>query len=194
VQWQQHNPPFSFGNVTHLGGDGNGRVTVLSFTGEFPQRLDGKGRVSIPSQIRRVMDAGDPDRPDGTLPRFTLAYGAHLKNNLRLYTMAEFDKVKARIQARQDGSDDMRKLTYVYLTQTAEIELDKDGRIVLPARQREKLGIDEGDVIFMGFGTYCELWRADTFAATKGKDIEDWLTSAGPDFDPISLLGPLGGG
>ncbi|MCX7300571.1 MAG: cell division/cell wall cluster transcriptional repressor MraZ [Rhodobacterales bacterium] len=177
-----------------MGGDGNGRVTVLSFTGEFPQRLDGKGRVSIPAQIRRVMDAGDPGRPDGTLPRFTLAYGAHLKGNLRLYTMTEFDKVKTRIEARQDGSDDMRKLAYVYLTQTAEIELDKDGRIVLPARQREKLGIDEGEVVFMGFGSYCELWKAETFAATKGKDIENWLSAAGPDFDPISLLGPLGGG
>ena len=166
----------------------------VSFTGEYPQRVDGKGRVSIPAQIRRVLDAGDAARPDATLPRFQLAYGQHLTNHLRIYTIKTFDALKARIEAAQDGSPERRHLAYVYLAQTTEIELDKDGRIVLPARQRDKLGIDEGDVMFMGFGTYCELWKAETFAGSNGKAVDDWLAAGGPNFDPISILGPLGSG
>lgn len=167
---------------------------TISFTGEYPQRIDGKGRVSIPAPVRRVLDAGDPDRPDGTTPRFQLAYGAHLKGHLRIYTIKAFDQIKARIEARQDGSQEMRNLAYVYLTQSAEIETDKDGRIVLPQRQREKLGLEEGEVMFMGFGGYCEIWKAETFAATTAKSVEDWLSGSGENFDPISLLGPVGSG
>ncbi len=167
---------------------------TISFTGEYPQRIDGKGRVSIPASVRRVLDAGDPDRPDGTLPRFQLAYGAHLKGHLRLYTITAFDQIKARIEARQDGSQEMRNLAYVYLTQSAEIETDKDGRIVLPQRQREKLGLEEGEVMFMGFGGYCEIWKAETFAASTAKAVGEWLSEGGEHFDPISLLGPVGSG
>jgi MraZ protein len=166
----------------------------ISFTGEYSQRIDAKGRVSIPAPVRRVLDAGDPDRPNGTLPRFQLAYGAHLRGHLRLYTIQAFDIIKARIEARQDGTQDMRNLAYLYLAQSAEIETDKDGRIVLPQRQRDKLGLDEGEVTFMGFGGYCEIWKAETFAATTGRAVEDWLSQAGDGFDPISLLGPQGGG
>lgn len=184
--------------IPHLGGAGNDRSAVapgtISFTGEYPQRIDAKGRVSVPAPLRRVLDAGDPDRPEGTLPRFQLAYGAHLRGHLRLYTIRAFDQIKARIEARQDGSQEMRNLAYVYLAQSAEIETDRDGRIVLPQRQREKLGLEEGEVMFMGFGSYCEIWKADTFAATQAKSVEDWLSAAGESFDPISLLGPLGGG
>jgi MraZ protein len=184
--------------ISHLGGAGNGRTAVasstISFTGEYPQKIDAKGRVSIPAPVRRVLDAGDPDRPDGTLPRFQLAYGAHLRGHLRLYTIKAFDQIKARIEAAQDGTQEKRNLAYVYLTQSAEIETDKDGRIVLPQRQREKLGLEEGEVTFMGFGGYCELWKANAFAETTGKSVEDWLAASGENFDPISLLGPLGGG
>jgi MraZ protein len=168
--------------------------STISFTGEYPQRIDAKGRVSIPAPVRRVLDAGDANRPDGTLPRFQLAYGNHIKGHLRLYTISYFDLIKAEIQRKQDGSEEMRNTAYLYLTQSAEIETDKDGRIVLPQRQREKLGIDEGDVTFMGFGTHCELWKADAFSASNGSSVDDWLASRGPNFDPISLLGPLGSG
>jgi MraZ protein len=195
VQWQQHDPPFSHLNLTHLGGDGNGRVIVtVSFTGEYPQRVDGKGRVMIPAPVRRVLDAGDPDRPDGTLPRFQLSYGNHLPGHLRIYTIKAFEDIKSRIEARMDGTVEMRNLAYTYLTQSAELEVDKDGRIVLPARQRDKIGVVEGEVSFMGFGAYCEVWKAETFAQNTGASVDEWLSANGPNFDPISILGPAGGG
>ena len=65
---------------------------------------------------------------------------------------------------------------------------------VVLARSIPELGLEEGDVMFMGVGSYCEIWKADTFAATQARSVEDWLSAAGDGFDPISLLGPLGGG
>jgi MraZ protein len=163
----------------------------VSFSGEYPQRVDGKGRMSIPAAIRRVLDAGDPDRPVGTPPRLRLGYGQFLKNNLRIYTIKGFEALEARINAAQDGSQAMRFAAIDYLSRSEEIELDKDGRIVLPIRHRAKMGIDEGEVQFMGLGSHCELWKSETFAVKDGAAMDNWLDSMPDGFDPISLVPKL---
>ena len=45
---------------------------VLSFTGEHTQKVDGKGRMSIPADFRRVLEAGDPEWTTGLSPRMYL--------------------------------------------------------------------------------------------------------------------------
>ena len=160
----------------------------MSFSGEYPQRVDSKGRMSIPAAIRKVLDAQDPDRPVGTPPRMRLAYGQFLKNNLRIYTIKGFDALQAEINSRQDGSSAMRFLAIDYIARSEEIELDKDGRIVLPIRHREKMGIVEGEVQFMGLGAHCELWKSETFAVKDGAAMDSWIDQYPEGFDPISLI------
>ena len=144
--------------------------------------------MSIPAAIRRVLDAGDPDRAVGSPPRLRLGYGAFLKNNLRIYTIKGFEALQDRFVAAQDGSQNMRFAMIDYITRTEEIELDKDGRIVLPIRHRAKMGIEEGEVNFMGMGAHCELWKSETFADKDGAAMENWLGSQPEGFDPISLV------
>ena len=59
---------------------------VLSFTGEHTQKVDGKGRMSIPADFRRVLESQDPDWTDGLNPRMYLLYGDHLKKELHLHS------------------------------------------------------------------------------------------------------------
>ena len=60
MQWQQRNPPFSHSRQVFGGQGKEGRGTVvLSFTGEHTQKVDGKGRMSIPADFRRVLEDGD---------------------------------------------------------------------------------------------------------------------------------------
>ena len=147
--------------------------------------------MSIPAAIRRVLDAGDPDRPVGTPPRLRLGYGAFLKNNLRIYTIRGFEELQERLEAAQDGTQDMRFAMIDYITRTEEIELDKDGRIVLPIRHRAKMGIEEGEVNFMGLGAHCELWKSETFAVKDGASMDAWLADKPADWDPIVIVPKL---
>lgn len=147
--------------------------------------------MSIPAAIRRVLDAGDPDRLVGTPPRLRLGYGAFLKNNLRIYTISGFEALQERFEAAQDGTQDMRYAMIDYITRTEEIELDKDGRIVLPIRHRAKMGIEEGEVNFMGMGAHCELWKSETFAVKDGASMDNWLAGKPDGFDPISMVPKL---
>lgn len=162
---------------------------VLSFTGEHTQKVDGKGRMSIPADFRRVLESQDPDWTDGLNPRMYLLYGDHLKKELHVYTVAEFAKLVDMINALPKGSDAKKKLSHLYIGQSMRMEIDKDGRTVMPIRQREKLGLKDGELYFRGVGDHFEIWKSETFTKMVVEDMTSWLDSQGDDFDPLSLLG-----
>ncbi|MDG1375873.1 MAG: cell division/cell wall cluster transcriptional repressor MraZ [Yoonia sp.] len=162
---------------------------VLSFTGEHTQKVDGKGRMSIPADFRRVLEAQDPEWTEGLNPRMYLLYGEHLKKELHVYTVAEFGKLVDQINAMPKGSPAKKKLSHLYIGQSMKMEIDKDGRTVMPIRQREKLGLKDGELYFRGVGDHFEIWKAETFNETVAEDMTAWLDEMPEDFDPLSLLG-----
>ncbi len=162
---------------------------VLSFTGEYVQKLDGKGRVSIPADFRRVLETGDPSWTDGLTASLYILYGDHLKEQLHVYTVEEFNAVAARIKSMPLGDPNRTRLSRLILGQSIRLDVDKDGRIVMPIRQRQKLGLTDGEVYFSGVGDHFEVWKADTFQATVSDRLSDWLADQPDDFDPLSLLG-----
>ena len=169
-------------------GAGQGSVT-LGFTGEYTQKVDSKGRMSVPADFRRVLEAGDPDWTTGLQAGLYLLYGDHLKETLHAYTVEEFRKTMADINAMPKGDPNKRALSHLIIGQSMRLDVDKDGRVVMPLKQREKLGIKDGELFFRGMGDHFEVWKAETFHATIGATLSDWLAEQPDDFDPLSLLG-----
>ena len=162
---------------------------VLSFTGEYVQKVDAKGRMSIPADFRRVLESGDPAWTEGLTPALYLLYGDHLKEQLHVYTVEEFNALAHRIKSMPLGDPNRTRLSRLFLGQSIRLDVDKDGRIVMPIRQRQKLGLTEGEVYFSGVGDHFEVWKAETFSASVGQNLTDWLADQPDDFDPLSLLG-----
>lgn len=144
--------------------------------------------MSIPADFRRVLEAGDPDWAPGLSPRMYLLYGDHLKNELHGYTVEEFSAVIAQINAMKRGSPNKKKLSHLYIGQSIKLDVDKDGRTVMPIKQREKLGLKDGELYFRGVGDHFEIWKSETFTEEVGANLMDWLDEQGEDFDPLSLL------
>ena len=163
---------------------------VQAFTGEHHQKVDKKGRMSIPAEYRRLLQLGDPQcQPDGN-PRLRVIYGQHLKQHVQVYSITEFQRIVDEIYAMpREKSADQKRLSHLMITQSSEFEVDKDGRIILPVKLRAKLEIEEGDVYFRGLVSYFEMWNNDIFESTVNADIDDWLGEMGDDFDPMSMLG-----
>ena len=161
---------------------------VLSFTGEHTQKVDGKGRMSIPADFRRVLEAGDPEWTTGLSPRMYLLCGDHLKNQLHGYTGDEFNKVVDQINALPRGSANKKKLSRLIIGQSIRLDVDKDGRTVMPIKQRQKLGLTDGELTFSGLGDHFEIWKAETFAAEVSEDLTGWLDEQEDGFDPLILL------
>jgi len=162
---------------------------VLGFTGEHPQKVDGKGRMSIPADFRRVLEAGDPDWTPGLQVGLYLVYGDHLKESLHVYTVAEHRNIMAGIEEMPRGDKKRKMLTHLMITQSEYMSVDKDGRVVLPMKRREKLGLSEGNLSFRGMVDHFEIWKDETYTSTVSDDVKDWLAEQPDDFDPLSLLG-----
>lgn len=158
----------------------------MDFAGEFEQRLDGKGRVSIPAAFRAVLEAHDPDWNPGGLPRLVLQYHEKFDGHLRVYSLEEIERIRRGITRMTPGAQQkgMRKM---FLLKTLELGLDRDGRIVIPQRQREKLGLQEGMLAFLGYGAHFEIWPQAAALAAPDK-ADEWIMELGEDVDPLSYL------
>lgn len=157
------------------------------FRGEFHQKVDGKGRMSIPADFRRVLEVGDPDWTDGLNPKLVILYGDHLKDSLHAYTIEAFTEIEDGILSLPRGSENRRFLSRTVLGQSLTTEVDRDGRVVLPIRHRNKIGL-VSEAFFLAAGDHFEIWNPETFEAEEEAATRAWLAEKPADFDPLILL------
>lgn len=161
-----------------------------SFRGEYHQKVDTKGRVSIPFRYRRIIEAGDPDCTDGKRPSFVIVYGDHLDNHLECYTIDAAAAIEEDIRDMPPGEDRSMFEDFV-LNMSIITEIDDDGRIVLPQKQRQKIGLRD-EAYFVSRGECFQIWDRATYDAEMAPRKQAWLAQKreerGPNFDIKSLL------
>ncbi|MBE2275220.1 MAG: division/cell wall cluster transcriptional repressor MraZ [Rhodobacteraceae bacterium] len=160
-----------------------------AFRGEFYQKVDGKARVSIPAAFRRILEADDLDRPDAARPRVYMVYGGKKRNFVECYAKAGADRLAAQVDAMEIGSDARRKAERDLITRSVMIEIEPDGRLVLPQQVREKMGFladdlaSGGEAVFAGATNRFMLYRKEVYVAELEEDDDD------EDVDPLALVG-----
>jgi MraZ protein len=166
----------------------------MAFRGEFGQKVDRKARVSVPSAFRSVIQAGDPDFGPGKRARFVMVYGGDTRRYLECYTMAGMRRLEARIARMKLGDKRRIYLQKNLIRQSIEVEIDDDGRIVLPPQGRAKIGLagealdDGAEAVFAGDLETFQVWnRADYDADMAGTaEMAEELLPAGEDM--LALL------
>lgn len=165
---------------------------MLSFKGTFHQRVDSKGRMSVPADFRTVLADCDPRCPEVPLPRLVVLHGPHLKHCLHAYTIEAMAEIEEGIRKLPRGSVERRRASRLILGKSWSTEIDKDGRIVLPQRLRQQIRL-EGEAVMAAMGDYFEIWNAQTFDDLEAAETEAWLEEMPEDFDPLSLIDAPGG-
>ena len=160
---------------------------VRRFRGEFGQKVDNKGRVSIPAQFRRVLEAGDPGWSDGKSPEFVIVYGDHRRNYLECYTIDAIGEVDDQIADLARGSLERRMLERLFSGQSHSTNVDETGRLVMPAKLRTKISL-EAEAFFIATGDTFQIWKPETYEAEELAKTEAWLENLPQDFDPLTLL------
>ena len=159
-----------------------------AFRGEFYQKVDAKARVSIPAAFRRILDADDPASADFPRPRVYMVYGGKARSFVECYSKAGADALAADIEAMDLGSKERTRAELNLISRSVMVEIEPDGRIVLPQRVREKIGFQAddlapgGEVAFAGFTNRFRLYRRDVYDAELAEDDDD-------DTDPLTLVG-----
>ncbi len=164
----------------------------LRFTGTYHQKVDGKGRVSVPLKMRRVIEGGDADWDSEKGGVAYIVYGSHLKGFVEGYTAEEFDKLTDEIiEMPEDDEGTRDRYQRLILAKSMPIDVDKAGRTILPKEIREKLGIGDGglELRYTGLGDRFEIWPSEEYKEAVEEDDEAWLAAQGPNFRLRSRLG-----
>jgi len=157
------------------------------FRGESHHKVDTKGRVSIPASFRRVIEAADPNLTDGLPPELVIVYGDHRRNYLECYTMEAIEEVDAKIDALPRGSMQRKMLQRLFHGQSFPTTIDETGRLVLPAKLRQKIELDK-EAFFIAAGDTFQIWKTETYEAEELAKTEEWLEELPDDFDPLEFL------
>ena len=157
------------------------------FRGESHHKVDTKGRVSIPASFRRVIEAADPNWTDGLPPELVIVYGDHRRNYLECYTMEAIEEVDAKIDALPRGSMQRKMLQRLFHGQSFPTTIDETGRLVLPAKLRQKIELDK-EAFFIAAGDTFQIWKTETYEADELAKTEEWLEELPDDFDPLEFL------
>jgi MraZ protein len=156
------------------------------FRGEVVQKVDQKGRVSVPAQFRRVLEEGDPDWSPGQNPNMVLIYGMPSGNCLDGYTIEGAAELDAKVSRLRPFSKDRRALERLLNAQSIYAQVDENGRIVLPQRLRDSFGLAE-EALFAGMGGHFQVWSPAAYEADM-QGIADWRSGLAEDADPFALL------
>lgn len=157
------------------------------FRGESHHKVDAKGRVSIPASFRRVIEAADPNWTDGLNPELVIVYGDHRRSFLECYTMEAIDEVDAKIDNLARGSMQRKMLQRLFHGQSFPTSIDETGRLVLPAKLRQKIGLDN-EAFFIAAGDTFQIWKPETYESEELAKTEVWLDDLPDDFDPLVYL------
>jgi len=162
-----------------------GRAKVARrFRGESDHKVDAKGRVSIPASFRRVIESCDPDWTDGLAPRIIIVYGGATRTYLEGFTVEAMDEVDEKISKHPRGSARRKAMERLYSAQSIETVVDETGRIVLPAKVRDKVGLSD-TARFVSSGDTFEIWEPGVYDASIAALDGDGFD---PEIDPSAYL------
>ena len=110
--------------------------------------------------------------------RTTAAKGVHVATrSLRARCRREGAHVRAGPVPRRDDRERRRApraddRARIYVSSAVECELDRHGRILVPASLRKHAGL-ERDALWAGMGRHVEIWSQERFDALRDKALSD---------------------
>lgn len=157
------------------------------FIGESVHKVDSKGRVSIPSDFRAVLQEHDPEYNPARGARVVVNYYKRpAKSFLQCYTVSSFNALAQQILAMPAGAPHKDMLQTLYISKAHPAMVDETGRMVLPAKCRDPFGISD-EAVFMAAGDTFKIMTPRAYEAEMAA-LESYLNALDDNIDPLSLL------
>lgn len=139
------------------------------FMSEYNHTIDAKGRLSIPSKFRNALGK-----------EFVISKG--IDSCLYVYANEDWEKFERNLTSLPLIDKDARKFARFFLAGAAQVELDPQGRILVPTHLREYAGLEK-DVVLVGVGTRIEIWNKEKWEADCSEIDMDTITASMKDLN-----------
>ncbi|MCR5175394.1 MAG: division/cell wall cluster transcriptional repressor MraZ [Anaerovibrio sp.] len=115
--------------------------------GEYMHSIDAKGRVILPADFRAEL--GDS---------FIVTKG--LDGCLFIYAQSEWEQLSAKLRQLPLAKTEARAFVRFFFAGARQVELDKQGRFLVPATLRQHASLQK-DVVLIGVSSRIEVWSKD---------------------------------
>jgi MraZ protein len=130
--------------------EGGGEHFVALFLSTFVNKVDRKGRVSVPASFRAAL-AGQSFNGIIAFPSFKTAA-------IEGTGIDRIEEMSTRVDALDQFSEDSESLAASIFADSHQLAFDSEGRIVLPQVLAEHAGITE-NAAFVGLGRTFQIWE-----------------------------------
>jgi len=122
---------------------------VADLTGTHTYQLDPKGRISLPARFRAAFVEGA-----------WLTLGQ--EGCLYVFPSEEWQRQSEEARATPQSGTEARAYARMFFGNAEPVELDNQGRLLVPQRLRSQVGIAR-EAVARGVGSYMEIWERETF-------------------------------
>ena len=126
------------------------------FMGEYNHTIDTKGRLIIPSRFREELGE-----------TFVVTKG--LDGCLFVFSDEEWQAFEIKLKSLPLTNKNARQFARFFVAGATPCELDKQGRVLLPATLREFAGLEK-DVVLTGMLNRIEIWSKDKWNENNSLD------------------------
>ncbi|NLM50254.1 MAG: division/cell wall cluster transcriptional repressor MraZ [Clostridiaceae bacterium] len=131
--------------------------------GEYRHSVDAKGRIIMPSKFREELGES-----------FVVTKG--FEGCLVAYSNEEWEKFVEKLRTLPENQKNVRRLLRILLSGASTVEVDKQGRLLLPQNLREAANITK-EVTIIGVLNKVEIWDSEAWQRytedEEGLSLED---------------------
>ncbi|MDP1604807.1 MAG: division/cell wall cluster transcriptional repressor MraZ [Legionella sp.] len=129
------------------------------FRGINALTIDGKGRLAVPTRYREALGS-------------QMVLTIDTDTCLLLYPRTEWQVIEAKLQSLPSFNEHARRIQRLLIGHATDVEMDGNGRVLLPPLLRDYAQIDKR-LVMIGQGNKFEIWDEVLWQQKR----EQWLTA-----------------
>jgi MraZ protein len=149
------------------------------FFGETAITLDAKGRIAMPTRYRDDLMAACQGR-------LVLTYSAFDSGCLWLYPEADWSRVREQVMALSTFNPSHRSLQRRLVGSATQLEVDGNGRLLLPQTLRQVAGLEK-KVVLMGMGQRFEIWNENILSQRRVEEERQMQSQSSSEMSQLVL-------
>lgn len=135
---------------------------MTHFLGTHQNRIDAKGRVSIPAPFRASLRVIDGE----TMSLGLVLRPSHTHPCIEAWPVSTFHRLASPLEKLDPFSEAHDDLAAALFADALPVDADKEGRIVLPEALTAHAGVSSS-VVFMGLGQIFQIWEPEAAARRR---------------------------
>ena len=136
----------------------------MLLTGAFFRAVDDKRRVAIPKRLRMALGSGQD----------ALYVTLGTDGSLVLYSEESFSAMADKLSNSSPTAPDVRAFSRLFFARAQRVEVDRQGRVRIPAELAELIGLTN-DAVLLGVRDHMEVWdrgRWDDYQQAKQREYD----------------------